>query len=239
VDEKSFAPKPRDYKLVQYWYDTKPLDQCHHRKRRFVAYLLTLTVLPLMQIAKVLGFMFGNVVVGLTLINWRSIFKPFTYGAYCGQRYWKVSDYADKNGGIKAKKWWRALLNWRLIIIYGLLAYSLTILFAYIAPYLLPLLAILSCLALLVFLAVVIIYLLNKSGSTSASRRFGRMRKTEQKLKKKNELLRQRQNRELEQIACYLLPEEISYATLPKEKKTVHLRFQHLKSTVCRPFAGS
>jgi len=65
------------------------------------------------------------------------------------------------------------------------------------------------------------------------------MRKTEQKLKKKNELLRQRQNRELEQMACCLLPEEISYATLPKEKKTVHLRFQHLKSTVCRPFAGS
>ncbi|MFA6594340.1 MAG: hypothetical protein WCT16_03735 [Candidatus Buchananbacteria bacterium] len=242
VDEKSFAPEPRDYRLVNYWFDTKPIDQCHHRKRRFLAYFLTITLLPIMQILKVWAFAIGNVFVGVTLINWRSIFKPLTYGAFCDIYYSKILNYIGKNGEIKTKKWWKVLLNWRFIIGYAcLLPFIATL----IATNWLLLFATLCCLGFVSGSAAVIGRLIDKYQSKP---RFDRIQRKIEKRIKKEKLLEQKQNeeeelrkqkqaRELERMACSLLPEEISYATLPK--KPVRLRFQHLKSKVCRPFAGN
>ncbi|MFA5124647.1 MAG: hypothetical protein WC473_02370 [Patescibacteria group bacterium] len=242
VDEKSFAPEPRDYRLVNYWFDTKPIDQCHHRKRRFLAYFLTIAILPIMQILKVWAFAIGNVFVGVTLINWRSIFKPLTYGAFCDIYYSKILNYIGKNGEIKTKKWWKVLLNWRFIIGYAcLLPFIATL----IATNWLLLFAILCCLGFVGGSAAVIGRLIDKYQSESKFDRQQRMikkriekeRLLEQKQIKEEELRKQKQARELERMACSLLPEEISYATLPK--KPIHLRLQHLKSMVCRPFAGN
>lgn len=43
--------------------------------------------------------------------------------------------------------------------------------------------------------------------------------------------------RELEQLACTSASREVSISALPKERRTVVLRFQDLKSKVCRPYA--
>ena len=44
--------------------------------------------------------------------------------------------------------------------------------------------------------------------------------------------------KELEQLSCSNASREVSVAALPKERQTVYLRFQNLKSKVCRPFAS-
>jgi hypothetical protein len=45
--------------------------------------------------------------------------------------------------------------------------------------------------------------------------------------------------KELEDMSCILRPSRTpSYSTLPRQKRTVTLRFNHLKTKVCKPFAG-
>jgi hypothetical protein len=44
-------------------------------------------------------------------------------------------------------------------------------------------------------------------------------------------------NRELEQLACSGVSREVSLSALPRNRRTVVLRFQNVKAKVCRPFA--
>lgn len=56
--------------------------------------------------------------------------------------------------------------------------------------------------------------------------------KTERSVRAK-EVLR----RDLEQLTCSTASRQVKVSALPKEHQTIHLRFQDLKSKVCRPFA--
>ena len=78
VDEKLFATKPFDWKLVGYWFETKPLNQCLHRKRRFLAYFLTIFVLPCMYLFRLVYDVFlANFLLGYRHVNWRWFLNPF------------------------------------------------------------------------------------------------------------------------------------------------------------------
>lgn len=239
VDERHFAPQPRDYKLVNSWFDTKPTDQCHHRKRRILAYFLTFAILPLTQFGKIILFFLNNIIVGTTLINWRSIFRPFTYGAFCDKNYWKVVKYLDKDGQVQTKKWWKILLNWRLLVLYGLLIRTIIIFSSFFLTYLIPILTVFGCLGAVSALITAIVLLDKKYEDKIKTWLEIQIRKSEERGEKKAELLKLEQDQELETMACSLLPQEISYATLPSKKKTIYLRFQNIKAQVCRPFAGS
>lgn len=42
----------------------------------------------------------------------------------------------------------------------------------------------------------------------------------------------------LDELACGLEVRRATYEALPRERRTVALRYQHVKAKVCKPFAG-
>lgn len=86
VNREHFAPEPAEWekRWVNLWYEGKmPENQCHFRRRRLVAYSI--------QPAAMLVFWLGRVVVGLFFLaiylfvtadrwpHWRRIFQPWKY----------------------------------------------------------------------------------------------------------------------------------------------------------------
>jgi hypothetical protein len=231
VDEKLFAKKPWDYKLVNYWFDTKPIDECHNRKRRFLAYFLTLCVGPLLYSFRFLfDVLLRTVLLGDRHINWRWFSNPFdncfATDPFDHRHYNSWFEYRRKKDNTKLDKpIWRVLINWRSLTLIGLFVY-----------FIVPLL--LTHLVVTAILAVVIVgfFLLLAYGSNIGDWWSVRMRNLEQEALVEREL---NLEKELMTLDCQLVPEKVGLDSLPKGKRTVRLRFYKLKSRVCRPFAGS
>lgn len=87
-----------------------------------------------------------------------------------------------------------------------------------------------------VFLAVVLIVGVLAT-EKAASKREARALKREQEAKERKERQQAELRKDLEQLACSNASREVSVSALPRERRTVALRFQALKSQVCKPFA--
>ncbi len=89
-----------------------------------------------------------------------------------------------------------------------------------------------------VFVAGLLISIINIAAKGPLARmaadvKVRRERMEEEQKKRDREELR----KELEQLACTSAAREVSLSALPKERRTIALRFQAIKVKVCRPFA--
>jgi hypothetical protein len=87
-----------------------------------------------------------------------------------------------------------------------------------------------------VFVVVVLVVGLLAS-SAIANAKASRAEKKEQEKKEREERQKLALRKDLEQLACSSASHKVSVSALPKERRSVALRFQALKSQVCKPFA--
>lgn len=253
IDEKLFAPKPADYDLVCQFFDTKPIDQCHHRKRRFLAYFLLLTVAPLTYLWRLAWFLPWLLLTGLYTRNWRWFLHPVKEN-WRGEdvpMFFAYTNYRDKDGKPQKKPAWRIMTHWRmmlfiwptlLLILYailellsGILLFLLNFLVNYQTAF--SFIGTLTLTIMSIILIVAMTYVMAWSKITKHYRRWRIDRQETQKQLRRQ--ARKQLTQELRQLGCDLTPKEVSLTALPKDKQTIYLRFSALKARVCRPFAGS
>jgi hypothetical protein len=92
-----------------------------------------------------------------------------------------------------------------------------------------------------IILAIVIVVfatvLLLIGALAGEGKREARALRREQEAQERKERQQAELRKELEQLACSSASREVSVSALPRERRTVALRFQALKSQVCKPFA--
>jgi hypothetical protein len=87
-----------------------------------------------------------------------------------------------------------------------------------------------------IFVAIVVIVGVLAS-SAIATKKASRAKKKKQEKKEAEERQKLALRKDLEQLACSNASREIKLSALPKERRTVSLRFQAVKAGVCKPFA--
>lgn len=87
-----------------------------------------------------------------------------------------------------------------------------------------------------IFVVVVVAIGVLASGAI-ADKKAARAKQREREEKEAKERQKETLRKELEQLACSTASREVKISALPKERRTVHLRFQAFKASVCKPFA--
>ena len=229
VDERSFAKKSFDYDFVNSWFEYAPIDQCGFRKRRLLVYPLMLLWLPFRLPLSILAVAFFLIFLGCRKINWRAV-NPFS-GVSLRDINIDINavDSAflcNKSGKVQS---WRLLFSplvW--MALYAMYFLFFRTRFAYYS----------SITIFIVFLVIagLATFLLCMFGFASMREKMQRRQAQKQALKAK-ELARDRCN-SLKVLSCKLVPKEVSLQSLPKERRTIYLRFINLKRRVCKPFSG-
>ncbi len=228
VAENLFAPIPWDYKLVNFWFHQKPIDQCHNRKRRLGAYALTVTLLPIIYLLRILfNVLLVNGVGGITHINWRWFIHPFTseFEIPTGEQYFRLVSTSRTHD----KPLWRVLINWRVLLL------TAGVLF-FIIDCLLPILLAHGTAAIVVTIVLLLLAAVIGIGvryNVAIGKMLSEWEKADRADAAKKLAV------ELNSLNCQLVPKTLTLDSLPSDKKTLSLRFYRLKSKVCRPFAGS
>jgi hypothetical protein len=247
IDEKLFAPKPVDYDLVGRFFDTAPIDECHHRKRRFLAYFMLLTVAPLVYLFRLAWFLPFLLLTGLYARNWRWFLHPFRETWSNEEYLFAYAEYRDKDGKLQQKPTWRQLTHWRMIFfiwptllcVLCAILELLLLLLKFLAGYwaLFSFIGTIAMALAAILLIVAMTYVMTWSRIKKRYRQWRTDRQEAQKQLRRQ--ARKQIVRELRQLGCDLAPKEVSLKALPRQKQTVYLRFNALKAQICRPFAGS
>jgi hypothetical protein len=223
-----FAKDPSAFEKywVNYFFRQKAVDQCEFRRRRILAY----TFQPF-------------AVLFTLLLKALIIFCVTLFNMLCG--HWTKWDFPNCERGpnfLKIKKF--GLLEWLVIpipwlVVSSLVLYKLTHRKLW---FLLPpaYLAVIGAFLLLVVIFMFTINLGSKLLGKSSAWRSRRERLATEARKKELERLAAERKAELEALETLLCsnPKRINrISDLPRKKRTVKLRFQGLKSSVCKPFA--
>jgi len=232
VDARSFAHKPFDWKLVNYFFEAPPIDQCQFRKRRFMAYpilaVFCLLIVPFRSALVLIQF--GILLFfGMRAITWGAI-NPFgDHRATDVMNSFRLENsifLTGKAGELQPWRWmffpplWGAIA---LISVYvGAIVKALLIVGAII------------CFFAMIFIPLLIWERYKDSEGYSV-----RMRVKSEANKQKANLAEKRERealkRNVDLLACELVPnDKIELATLPRQ--TVRLRFLDLKRRVCQPY---
>ncbi|MFA5021256.1 MAG: hypothetical protein WC517_04330 [Patescibacteria group bacterium] len=223
VDAGFYAGEPFDYDYVNAIFRNPPIDQCEHRKRRFIAH-------PIMPLALLLNYLIFSLAAVITVVlgmrkwmNWRFFRHPLDYFGQCpvndrpGESYSSFFAYAP----YKNKPAWRIALNWRLLIVYCGIGWLVWNFWAMINFSLVGILALIAAAVVGVLFIVTLFDLYLKPWVSN----------------KINQAIKDVHDQDLDRLDCSLVPENVTYDNL--ERKSLRLRFNGIKAKVCRPFAGN
>lgn len=236
VPKEAFPKEPPKWeqKWVNWFYETKPVDQCQYRRRRIVAY----TIQPFLfsiwflinLVVKTYTVFFKGVILGKRNTEWRAITYPLTHET--SNHKSDTSIYFQKENN--DRRCLPLFLFNPPTIIFGMMvtwvilykqyetAFSFWPTFAY------TIIGIGSVSLIAIALYTALDFLV--SGKLEESPYFKNLFETakeKRRLYLKNEYA----------ILSSEAPRTVSLDTLPKEKQTIYLRFLDLKAKVCRPFA--
>jgi hypothetical protein len=233
-----FAKEPPAWlqSWVSFFDDSEAKDQCHFRRRAILAltlgplgFFLTMGVIRPLWVLTLLLF-------GRRDVNYKPLVHPFsadtediaiTLGP---SRWWK------KESGRSRSVFFRFINPPTLV---GALAISWLFWKMGEVPFLAMLILLMGFLLFggLGTLAILGLKRWYRSLEDAALRmEFGRHQREEREKLSEGERRRRAEFFELETLACNGL-REARLAALPREKRTVYLRFQELKARVCRPYA--
>lgn len=255
VPAEFFAKEPPEWekRWVNLWFETKPRDQCQFRRRRFAAYTIQPPLVLFWLVARTLFQVIAGtflVLAGMRRVDFRALTHPWTYSV---DDLWSDVEKGnsvflrERSGKRRALLWWAFTpLAW-LIVFAGAMAGNL------ITATGIPwwLLAVAAPLALIVPAAVITVgFWLLVVAFGGAVSLYGRIFRRETSDERERRVAEERRRREeaarlafereharyLAAIACDG-PVAVNLKALPKQYRTVHLRFLDLKARVCRPFA--
>ncbi len=248
VPEWMFAKKRWDSWWVNLFFESKPVDDCHFRKRRMFAYTaqpLILSVwLPFRIAAGFVVAFFHTILLARPDVNWKAAFVPFRYqmGDICLNAEDPVTlfEFAIVDGKLRKEE--EGIEFGKDIVIFsgwGLTPIWPTILLGVCSiPSLLR--AVVFKNALTAALAVVVIVLGTSlfftiiSLGTIAIRRWKERQPLPAPAPSATEA--EQKFKELEPLLCATgLAARLD--ALPRQRRTIRLRFMDLKRKVCRPFA--
>lgn len=244
VPEGIFAPEPAKWEKawVNHFFSDKLVDQCHFRRRRLFAY----SVQPLIALAAGLFnafFLILGLLTGARDWSIQYLLHPLIYyptGSEDVFSIWRSGIIFVKFPDEEEDSFWKFILKafWRV-------PFMPVVLFPVIALCYFGHAKQLGEVVALVIAATICFALLFRSVELIAT---GRFLKTLQSFKvlqwieklfaaKPNDELWYLNQDEMELIICGEKQPKITYATLPARHKSIRLRFQNLKSKVCRPFS--
>jgi len=231
LPEECFAPEPFQFEKewVNFFWREKSVDQCDFRRRRLLAY----TIQPLLMIF----IMLGRFV----------LFSVFAFALYRGLNIWPILlphryDTFDVIAGVTSKKsmmrYFKVLGSaavpfallpyWALLFLLGF--YFLGIEFVIIVG-----LTVFALIATPLVILVLTWFLMRFEVVENLHNFFSERR--EQKALRAEALQKKQDEEDRMILSCAVSGNIRTIRELPKKKKTISLRFQELKSRVCRPFA--
>jgi hypothetical protein len=257
VSKEFFAKEPSAFEKwwVNLWYESEPVDQCHFRKRRILAY----TLQPVAVILYVLLISVYRSITAFTYaflrayrrINFKPIWHPFMYDnndiyleAVNSTRrssnwFWYTKDEKDR----PFMDPWFAFLH-PISVLLG------TCIFLGISYFIgiFDLRIILECIilgtlsmALIMFAGILggMIFTIFPIAGEAFERIFSDRARaiSDRRWESLRVLQKEKLKQDLEFLTCGNAPLALTVSALPKEKQTLKLRFFDLKARVCKPFA--
>lgn len=231
VPQAAFASEPPAWekKWVEHFFSYKAFDQCEYRRRRLFAYTVQPALMMLLMFLR-LVLTLAALAFGARNFSWQPLVHPMKLD---------FQDQLEIFGGgsvfIRKARTPSFHDSFKEMCVYGIRKYCLL-------PFMPPILAVLIFLAVsnvwmfisvgLSFLAIVVgalfsVYLLVD--------RSAEIKNWLTKLQSKADSALSAE--ELEYLTCSPDKKPFTLETLPTQKKTIRLRFQDLKSKVCRPFS--
>ena len=247
VPSQLFAKEPAKWekRWVNLWHETSTIDECHFRKRRILAYTLQPPIMlayviiwPIMRFAAALFL----ALMGYTKVDWMPVLRVFSYNT---DDIWSDLEYdkstymirtIGKDAKFEHKTWYLSPFSPLFVILCFLLSYFYVInnvqfSSAWQAVSIQALIGFGAPVACSLFLLVVGLFacLLDYAvDAIGASYLEKWMRKDKEQLEKYED--------KFQTLLCNgeFAPK---MASLPPEKRTVHLRFWEVKGKVCKPYA--
>jgi hypothetical protein len=254
VDREMFAKEPAGWKkwLVGQFFESKPFDECHFRRRLLLCGLVFAPLLlTLGMVVRVIALAYC-LFVGMRDIDWRGMlpFEDTLPIPHHRKSFW----LHDKHG---RSRWWgfflvnpmtlilTPLVGWifvRYILSehhghsaerYRFIHWGFWQTVLYVDGAIVGL-ALAICLIVFAVISVAFVadFLSSKLGGSSE-----RGRKRAKRRQKQQETERGRMFKELEAMTCTTGATKATLDALPSEKRTLVLRFNALKGAVCKPFA--
>lgn len=246
VDPEMFASEPAAWRkrVVATFFESRPHDQCHFRKRFwFISMPLLLILVPITTVLKTITAFVAGIILGLYGVNYKCIVQPLELNPKqtvrrAGDSRWLrkkpvMSEYGySRSGGPQLPVFW--VINpvvmvlpafvyfmftdggwWRTLIFFDLKIIASAIIFA----------------VLVVIIAGLWMFITKVTGSESyQQRREARRLNNEHQRQQELEAM-------LKGMSCTIGARAASVDALPAEKRTIPLRFAKLKGEVCKPFA--
>lgn len=235
VPDGYFAKEPPAWERwwVNLWYESKPVNRCHFRKRRLLAY----SIQPLVVLVYVLcrGFLsLAHTLVlllcGIRKIQYEAILHPFTYDRWDAAPDDLSSVFLENSSGVKRHSVYFLSIPLVQLVILGLLGLvklGLNWLGLSIGSVLLWFLAI----NVVVILAVFAVNMMGGLDKLFPA-------ETEEQRLARRKLELERLYAEYQDMVCSGVALQPSVSALPSQRRTFYLRFQEFKSKVCLPFAS-
>lgn len=235
VPDGYFAKEPAAWERwwVNLWYESKPVNQCHFRRRRLLAYSVQPPVILVYVLFKglvLLGQILLLTLCGIRETKYGAFLHPFTYGLdWDCVPYEKSSVFVKDSSGNDRHPIFFLFMPMVQIVLLVLVG-AVKLLLGWLG------LSIGS--ALLWFLAINAIVIL----ATFAVNMMGGLDKlfpaeTEEQRLARKKLELERLYAEYQDMVCSGVPLQPNVSALPSQRRTFHLRFQEFKSKVCLPFA--
>jgi len=240
VADGFFAKEPPrwEWRWVNFWFDTEPRDQCQYRKRRFVAYTIqpiALAIyLPVLLLIRTAAAAF-ILLMGQRGVDLEPLIHPFsceTKWIWSGVKRGRGNDFFLYN-----KNWTKRHWAFRLLSPRYLLALFIGAILGWRFHH--WILANIGAVAILVLGIVVIVLALYRALVGFKSTEDERWARKQAKEKEQIRRMKEEYLATLGILTCDKAHGPLTFATLPKEKRTFHLRYLDLKARVCKPFAHS
>lgn len=235
VPDGYFAKEPTAWEKwwVNLWYESKPVNQCHFRRRRLLAYSIQPPVILTWILLKTL-IMSGEILLlllcGIRGIKFDALLRPFRYGIdWDCVPHNKTSVFLTDSSGKDRHPilfFFIPMVQLVILVFLGLVKWGLSWLGLSIGSTLLWLLAI----NVIVILGIFVVNMLG-----GLDKLFPEETKEQKAARRKLEL--ERLYAEYQDMICSGLALQPSVSSLPSKRRTVYLRFQEFKSKVCLPFA--
>jgi hypothetical protein len=251
VGEDLFAPQPWDYKIINSWFDTEPVNECQHRRRRLFAWPAILVWLTLLYTFGLAFAIIVDLILGIGgLIDWDCFRKPLRTPYFYGleaELYLKWF----QNLGRNRKTLKEFFFSWRIMVLEIILLFivahnweTVTKLYNNLSEPINGKLVTIGIVGFFIFLAllskvqkIMESLLLTESGEAK-----GLLKMLEEMSARRREKVKQADQAQLladlEALNLENLPKEITLETLPKKKITLWLEFMKWKKEICRPFSG-
>lgn len=234
VPDGYFAKEPAAWEKwwVNLWYESKPVNQCHFRRRRLLAY----SIQPLVVLGYVLcrtslnlAHILVLLLIGIRKIEYQAILHPFIYNRWDAAPDELSSVFLKNSSGVVRHPIYFLFIPMVQLVIFvliGLVKWGLSWSGLGIGSILLWFLAI----NMVVILSV---FVVNKLGGLD--KLFPEETDEQKMARRKLEL--ERLYAEYQDMVCSGVALQPSVSSLPSKRRTAYLRFQEFKSKVCLPFA--